>query len=226
MPASTPSGRRQPSNRAQPSAAPALPAAPAEASVAGIYTAPKAGAPMEQQGAVVVVPEVGIVGDRYALGTGQWSAPRWHDQQLTLFEAEVADALGIEAQMVRRNIVTRGVALFGLIGVQFRIGEVDGRDCVIVDDEILTGGTVASSLQLLRQRGARSVHVGCVHPLFAARAYDLLDTDEIAKLVFTDSVPVLRPFQKVPTHTLSVAHLIGDAMHRIHTGGSVGELFL
>ncbi len=64
-----------------------------------------------------------IVGDRYALGTGQWSAPRWHDQQLTLFEAEVADALGIEAQMVRRNIVTRGVALFGLIGVQFRIGD-------------------------------------------------------------------------------------------------------
>ena len=106
------------------------------------------------------------------------------------------------------------------------IGEVRGRDCVIVDDEILTGGTVASSVQLLREQGARSVHVGCVHPLFAGRAYDLLDTDEIAKLVFTDSVPVARSFQKVSTHTLSVAPLIGDAMHRIHTGGSVGELFL
>ena len=106
------------------------------------------------------------------------------------------------------------------------IGEVRGRDCVIVDDEILTGGTVASSVQLLREQGARSVHVGCVHPLFAPRAYDLLDTDEVAKLVFTDSVPVTRSFQKVSTHTLSVAPLIGDAMHRIHTGGSVGELFL
>ena len=106
------------------------------------------------------------------------------------------------------------------------IGDVNGRDCVIVDDEILTGGTVASSLKLLRSEGARSVHLACVHPLFAPRAYDLLDTSDVAELVYTDSVPVSRPFQKVATHTLSVAPLIGDAMHRIHTGGSVGELFL
>lgn len=116
MPASQPA---RPSN-------PSIPAGsnePVEASVVGIYTAPSAGAPMEQQGSVVVVPELGIVGDRYALGTGKWSAPRWHDKQLTLFEAEVADALGIEAGLVRRNLVTRGMNLFGLIGVQFRIGE-------------------------------------------------------------------------------------------------------
>jgi hypothetical protein len=91
--------------------------------VVGIYTAPEAGAPMEQQGTVVVVPGVGIVGDRYALGTGQWSDPRWPDPELTLFEAEVAEALGIEAYVPRRNIVVRGVSLDGLTGVRFRLGE-------------------------------------------------------------------------------------------------------
>lgn len=106
------------------------------------------------------------------------------------------------------------------------IGEVDGRDCVIVDDEILTGGTVASSVSLLRSRGASSVYVGCVHPIFAQRAYERLDTGEISQIVFTDSVPVPGDgFTRVPTQELSIATLIGDAMKRIHTGGSVGELF-
>jgi len=106
------------------------------------------------------------------------------------------------------------------------IGEVEGRDCIIVDDEILTGGTMISSVRLLRDRGARSVYVSCVHPIFAPRGYELLDTKEIAELVFTDTVPLRQPFEQVPVRTLSMAPLIGDAMHRIHTGGSVGELFL
>src|SRR4051812_21481722 len=89
----------------------------------GIYTAPEAGAPMEQQGSVIVVPGVGIVGDRYALHTGTWSDPRWHYQELTFFEAEVADALGVEHYVPRRNIVVRGVSLYGLIGVRFRLGD-------------------------------------------------------------------------------------------------------
>lgn len=92
------------------------------ASIVGIYTAPKGGAPMEQQGSVVLVPGVGIVGDRYALGTGQWSDPRWHDKELTMFAAEVAEAIGIEAYQARRNLVTRGIELDGLVGVRMRIG--------------------------------------------------------------------------------------------------------
>ena len=103
-------------------AASGAPSDAADASVVWMFTSPTAGAPMEQQGSVVVVPGVGIVGDRYALGTGHWSAPRWPDQQLTLFEVEVAEELGCEPYEARRNIVTRGVRLFGLIGVRFRIG--------------------------------------------------------------------------------------------------------
>jgi len=106
------------------------------------------------------------------------------------------------------------------------IGEVDGHDCIIVDDEILTGGTVASAVRLMRDRGATSVHVACVHPVLAPRAFHTLDIPELNQIVFTDSLPLTHgEFTNVPVGEISVAPLIGDAIHRIHTGGSVGALF-
>lgn len=106
------------------------------------------------------------------------------------------------------------------------IGEAAGKDCFIVDDEILTGGTVASAVKLLRARGANSVRVGCVHAVMAPKAFQALDTDEVDEIVFTDSLPLVHgEFKRVASTVLSVAPLFGDAIHRIHTGGSVGALF-
>ena len=106
------------------------------------------------------------------------------------------------------------------------IGEVKDRDAIVFDDEILSGGTVAAAVRILREQGARSVYVACVHPLFADRAFEVLDSEDTTELVFTDTIPVDRTrFKKVPTTVLSLAPLIGDAIHRIHTGGSVGALF-
>ena len=106
------------------------------------------------------------------------------------------------------------------------IGEVEGRDCIVVDDEILTGGTIASAVRILRERGARSVRVACVHPVMAPRAFETLDADGIDELVHTDTLPLVHgKFERTPTSVLSVAPMLGDAMHRIHTGGSVGALF-
>jgi len=106
------------------------------------------------------------------------------------------------------------------------IGEVSGKDCLILDDEILTGGTVASAVRLLRTRGANSVRVACVHPVMAPKAFDVLDTADVDEIVFTDTIPLVHgTFKTVPTTVLSVAPLFGDAMYRIHTGGSVGALF-
>ena len=106
------------------------------------------------------------------------------------------------------------------------IGEVDGHDCLIVDDEILTGGTMMSAVRLLNDGGARSVSLACVHPIMATRAFEVLDSPEIAEIVYTDTVPLVHgEFHRVPTTVLSVAPLIGDAIQRIHTGGSVGALF-
>ncbi len=90
--------------------------------VIGIYLATEAGAPMQSRDAVEVVAGVGILGDRYATKRGHWSDPRWREQQLTLVQAEVADELGVEPRDLRRSLVTRGVQLQGLLGLEFRIG--------------------------------------------------------------------------------------------------------
>ena len=94
-----------------------------EPGVVGLYLAAQAGAPMESRRTVEVAAGVGIVGDRYATKRGHWSEPRWREQQLTLIEADVGDDLGVEVGLLRRNVVTRGVQLPGLLGLEFRIGE-------------------------------------------------------------------------------------------------------
>jgi len=135
---------------------------------------------------------------------------------------DVAKRLGCELAIVdkRRTGNDEQVEAMTLIG------EVDGHDCIIVDDEILTGGTVASAVRLMRERGATSVHVACVHPVLSPKAFETLDIPELNQIVFTDSLPLIHgKFSKVPVGEISVAPLIGDAIHRIHTGGSVGALF-
>jgi ribose-phosphate pyrophosphokinase len=134
----------------------------------------------------------------------------------------IAQRLGAELAIIdkRRTGNDEQAQAMGLIG------DVDGHECIIVDDEILTGGTMIAAVRLLNERGARSTAVACVHPVMAPRAFDALDSPEIAELVFTDTLPLVHgTFTKVPTTVLSVAPLIGDAIHRIHTGGSVGALF-
>lgn len=104
--------------------------------------------------------------------------------------------------------------------------DIEGRSAILYDDEILTGGTVSGAMQLLRERGASSVYVSCIHSYFRGPAFELLDTPDIAELVFTDTVPVPDgAFKETELRVMSLAPLFGDAIHRIHTGGSVSSLF-
>ena len=87
-----------------------------------LLVAAAAGEPMELRAEVQLMPGLGIPDDRYATGTGHWSDPRWPDQELTLVEAELAEELSLDPILLRRNIVTRGVRLDGLIGKDFVVG--------------------------------------------------------------------------------------------------------
>jgi ribose-phosphate pyrophosphokinase len=105
------------------------------------------------------------------------------------------------------------------------IGDVDGCPAIIVDDEIQTGGTLVEGVELLRQRGATTVYAGVTHPILSGSAVSRIGQSSIEELVVTDTVP-LPPEKLIDKITvLSVAPLIGEAIGRIHTGRSVGELF-
>ena len=105
------------------------------------------------------------------------------------------------------------------------LGEVDGRNCLILDDEILTGGTIVSAAQALRQNGARDLIISCYHPILSGPAIERLAALDASEIVFTDSVP-LPPEKTLPNMTIiPVAPQFGDAIGRIHSGQSVGALF-
>ena len=105
------------------------------------------------------------------------------------------------------------------------IGHVEGKPAVIVDDELLTGGTLVEGAALLQRQGATAIYAGITHGLLSGSAVQRIRDSAIQELVITDTIP-LPPEKRIPQITvLSLAPLIGEAISRIHTGRSVGELF-
>ncbi len=105
------------------------------------------------------------------------------------------------------------------------IGEVDGRQAIIIDDEVLTGGTLVEGAALLKESGATSIYAGITHAILSANAISRIEDSPIDELVVTDTLP-LPPEKRIDKITvLSIAPLIGEAISRIHSGRSVGELF-
>jgi ribose-phosphate pyrophosphokinase len=104
------------------------------------------------------------------------------------------------------------------------IGDVTGRDVIVLDDEISRGTTVFELLDRLRAQKARSVAVACTHGLFADSALDKLTAaDDVTEIVCTNSVPVPAGHPKLKV--LSVAPALAEAINRIHNGESVSSLF-
>ena len=105
------------------------------------------------------------------------------------------------------------------------IGEVEGHNVLILDDEIDTAGTIIEAIRLLRQNGAKEIIVCGYHAILSGPAIDRLREAEVREIVVTDSVPVPQE-KRLPNMTvIPVAPLLGDAIGRIHSGQSVGALF-
>ena len=105
------------------------------------------------------------------------------------------------------------------------IGEVEGRAVLIVDDEILTGGTLVATAEVVKEHGATVVFAAATHAILSGSAIELIEAADIREIVFTDTIP-LPAEKRLPNVTvLSVAPLLGEAIRRIHTGQSVGALF-
>lgn len=105
------------------------------------------------------------------------------------------------------------------------IGDVQGKTALVFDDEIDTGGSVSNVVNAVLERGATEVYVACTHPVLSSPATERLAASPIKEIVVTDTVPV-PPEKRLDKMTvLPIAPLLGEAIHRIHTGLSVGAMF-
>ena len=108
------------------------------------------------------------------------------------------------------------------------IGDVQGRDVVLVDDEIDTGGSIGQAVNLVKENGALDVYVTCVHPVFSANAIDRLAALPVKKFITTDTVPIAPDKVALLGDRLTIisaAPLLGEVITRAHEGRSVGEMF-
>ncbi len=136
----------------------------------------------------------------------------------------VAQALDAPLAIIEKRRAAGNVERAEALNV---IGEVDGCRALIVDDEINTAGTIVESVAILKERGVIEAYVACTHPVFSGPAVERLAALPLTALVVTDTIPL--PPEKgkqLPNlHVISMAPLLGEAIRRIHTGQSVGELF-
>jgi ribose-phosphate pyrophosphokinase len=105
------------------------------------------------------------------------------------------------------------------------LGDVAGKTCVIIDDEVASGRTMIRVAELLQQSGAARIIGACIHPILAPGAVKRLRESPIEQLIATDSLPPLEDEPWNGLNIVSVAPLLGEVILRIHKGISVGAMF-
>ncbi|MFP2996972.1 ribose-phosphate pyrophosphokinase [Spongiivirga sp. MCCC 1A20706] len=104
------------------------------------------------------------------------------------------------------------------------IGNVTGKNVVLVDDMVDTAGTLTKAADLMMERGALSVRAICTHALLSGNAYERVEKSQLKELIITDSIPLKQESDKIKV--LSCANLFADVMHRVHTNTSISSKFL
>lgn len=104
------------------------------------------------------------------------------------------------------------------------IGDVEGRNVILVDDLIDTAGTLTKAAQVIMEKGAKSVRAICTHPVLSGKAYDNINASVLDELVVTDTIPLQSHSSKIKV--LSVAELFAEAIKRIHDHESISSLFI
>ncbi len=105
------------------------------------------------------------------------------------------------------------------------IGEVTGKQVLIVDDMIATGKSLVEAVNLIRRLGARDIYACCSHPVFSGQAAEIIRNSEIKEVLVTDSIPLRHPELSRKVKVLSVAPLFAEAIRRIYNETSVTTLF-
>jgi len=107
------------------------------------------------------------------------------------------------------------------------VGDVEGKNVLMIDDMITTAGTITGAVKILRDHGVKDIYMAATHGVFAGPAVERLSKCEYTKLAITDSIPLDGRIEPIKDKlvVLSVAELVGEAIHRIHHNESVSALF-
>lgn len=105
------------------------------------------------------------------------------------------------------------------------IGEVKGKAALLVDDEVDTGGSLSNAASTLKEHGSTEIYGCCTHPILSGSGVQRIASSQLEELVVTDTVPLPDSKNIDKITVLSLSSLIGEAIHRIHAGLSVGAMF-
>ncbi len=103
------------------------------------------------------------------------------------------------------------------------IGEVEGKNVLIVDDLIDTAGTLTNAAAAMKERGALNIRAMCSHPILSGPAFQRIEDSPIDELLVTDTIPLRQPSEKITV--LTVANIFAEAIERIHTNDTISALF-
>ncbi len=103
------------------------------------------------------------------------------------------------------------------------IGDVEGRDVLMIDDMIDTAGTLTQAAQALKDNGARDIYAACTHALLSGKAIERIMESPIKRVTVTDTIPLRHVCEKI--EVVTVSHIFADAMQRIHKAESISVLF-
>lgn len=104
------------------------------------------------------------------------------------------------------------------------IGSVEGKNVVLVDDLVDTGGTLCKAAKIIMEQGAKSVRAVCTHPVLSGKAYENINNSVLDELVVTDSIPL--PGESDKIRVLTVAELFAKAIDNVTSDGSISQLFI
>ncbi|MBS1507839.1 MAG: ribose-phosphate pyrophosphokinase [Bacteroidetes bacterium] len=104
------------------------------------------------------------------------------------------------------------------------IGEVEGKDVILVDDLVDTAGTICKAAGLLKEKGANSVRAVCTHPVLSGKAYENIEKSELLEIAVTDTIPLKQQSSKIKV--LTVSDLFAKAIRKIHDHESISSLFI
>ncbi|MDH7448354.1 ribose-phosphate pyrophosphokinase [Aquimarina sp. 2201CG14-23] len=104
------------------------------------------------------------------------------------------------------------------------IGDVTGKNVVLVDDMVDTAGTLTKAADLMIERGAKSVRAICTHPILSGSAYERLENSKLEELIVTDSIPLKQESSKI--RVITCADLFADVMNRVHNNESISSKFI